>query len=273
MCRHAPTTAADLTHKRRWPAEVQAAIDRFKRRFGDEVSGLAAEVADRYAAPGPSDVVTVVSSTVSERRERLTAILTDGMIDGAEAGRRMSSRRFDLDIDFDVVPQSTIDELEDVIDEAGDDIFATLGEGIQSDIESAIEAGDDVDTIAERLRSRSYADRLDRRHTQTHARTLVQGASERGNHSAMQEAPGVVGERWHYTSDGRARETHIEAGGQIAPVDGPFVVGGARLRHPGDPQAPIGEIANCRCYATPVFEDDLSEDELAQLRAGNRLNT
>ena len=56
------------------------------------------------------------------------------------------------------------------------------------------------------------------------------------------------------------------------PVDGTFIVGGERLMHPGDPGAVIEEIANCRCYATPVFADDLTQDDLAQLRAGQRLN-
>jgi Phage Mu protein F like protein. len=101
----------------------------------------------------------------------------------------------------------------------------------------------------------------------------VQSASERGNLSAMQDAPGVVGKRWNTTLDGRARRTHRDADGQIAPIDGQFDVGGSTLRHPGDPTAELEEIANCRCFSSPVFESDLTDEELAELQAGNIIYT
>jgi hypothetical protein len=88
----------------------------------------------------------------------------------------------------------------------------------------------------------------------------------------MDAAPGVIGERWNATNDGRARDTHLAAEGQISPVNSSFIVGGVRLAHPGDPEGPLREIANCRCYSTPVFADELTDSEVAQLRAGQRLN-
>jgi len=269
---HTPTTSEGLFQKRRFPAEVQAAIERFSREFNGELSGLAADVADRYSDPSPSNVQTVVDQVLADRRRDMTVVIEEGMIDGVESGRRMASRRFGLDIAFDVVPERAIAAVESVVDDLEGDIFETLSDGITSDMEGWLDEGLGVDDIASNLRSRDYAETLDRRHTQTHARTLVQSASEKGNHTAMEDAPGVIGERWNVTSDGRERDTHADADGQIVPVDGTFRVGGARLEHPGDPTGPIEEIGNCRCYATPVFEDDLTPEELAQLRAGQRLN-
>lgn len=269
---HTATTAADLVHKRRFPAEVQAAIDRFEREFNGELSGLSAEVADRFASPGPSDVQTVVERTLADRRVDMTTVIRDGMLDGVESGRRMASRRFGLDIAFDVIPQSAIDAVESTVDELEGDIFQTLGDGLTSDMEGWLEDGLTSDDIASNLRSREYADRLDRRHTQTHARTLVQSASEKGNDTAIQESS-AVGKRWNVTSDGRERVAHDDADGQIVPASGTFLVGGERLQHPGDPNGSIENIANCRCFETAVFEDELTEDELAALRGGQRLNT
>ena len=258
-------------HKRRFPAEVQSAIDRFQERFNGELSGLSAEVADRFASPGPSDVETVVEQVLADRRVDMTTVIREGMIDGVESGRRMASRRFGLDIAFDVVPQSAIDAVESTVDELEGDIFETLGDGLTSDMEGWLEDGLTSDDIAANLRSREYAETLDRRHTQTHARTLVQSASEKGNDTAIQDSSAVAKE-WNVTADGRERDAHADADGQIVPADGTFLVDGERLEHPGDPNGSIENIANCRCYQTALFEDDLTEDELAQLRAGQRLN-
>ena len=258
-------------HKRRFPAEVQAAIDRFQERFNGELSGLSAEVADRFASPGPSDVETVVEQVLADRRVDMTTVIREGMIDGVESGRRMASRRFGLDIAFDVVPQSAIDAVESTVDELEGDIFATLADGLASDMEGWLEEGLTSDDIAANLRSREYAETLDRRHTQTHARTLVQSASEKGNDTAIQDSSAVAKE-WNVTADGRERVAHAEADGQIVPADGTFLVDGERLEHPGDPNGSIENIANCRCYQTAAFESDLTDDEVAQLRAGQRLN-
>jgi hypothetical protein len=52
---------------------------------------------------------------------------------------------------------------------------------------------------------------------------------------------------WRAILDERTRDSHWEADGQIAPLGGTFTVGGAQMGFPGDPRAPIREVANCRC--------------------------
>ena len=272
MTTHTRTTAADLVHKRRWPAEVESAMEQFRRQFGDVLDNIRESMRERIVEAGPTDAEQVADLVIAEHGDSVRTTLREGGRSGVDAGRRMASRRFGLDIDFEQEPTSAIEAVEEFVEEFEDDSLDEMAARVGSDLEGWLEDGLGVDEIADEIMSSGYADQLDRRHAQTHARTLVQGATERGNHHAMQEAPGVIGERWNVTNDGRARDTHIEAGGQIVPVDGTFAVGGERLEHPGDPGAAIEEIANCRCYATPVFEDDLSEDEVATLRAGNRLN-
>lgn len=53
---------------------------------------------------------------------------------------------------------------------------------------------------------------------------------------------------WSATGDSRVRHTHRILDGQKVPLDGTFLSpSGARLRFPGDPNAPAAEIINCRC--------------------------
>lgn len=56
---------------------------------------------------------------------------------------------------------------------------------------------------------------------------------------------------WIDAGDGRVRETHAAADGQIVPFDGSFEVGGYLMPKPrdGSQGAPLSETARCRCVA------------------------
>lgn len=58
--------------------------------------------------------------------------------------------------------------------------------------------------------------------------------------------------RWDTVMDGKERETHGEANGQIALIGELFEVGGALMMHPCDDSlgAGVDEIVNCRCSCT-----------------------
>jgi hypothetical protein len=56
---------------------------------------------------------------------------------------------------------------------------------------------------------------------------------------------------WHTAKprDKRARESHTPMDRQVAKFGQPFITGnGVAIRFPGDPDAPIEETANCRCW-------------------------
>lgn len=60
-----------------------------------------------------------------------------------------------------------------------------------------------------------------------------------------------VNKTWRDMDDGRVRATHRRVDGTTLPENGIFIVGGSRLRFPGDASlgAAIGEIINCRCFS------------------------
>ena len=45
--------------------------------------------------------------------------------------------------------------------------------------------------------------------------------------------------QWSTVIDGRERETHAAANGQVVGIDDPFRIGGASWHHPGDPHLPV----------------------------------
>lgn len=77
--------------------------------------------------------------------------------------------------------------------------------------------------------------------------------------------------RWVTAEDERVRPTHVEANGQTVPLDTPFVVGGATLRYPGDPQGPDAEVINCRCTQVYVEESGIEETTRPSRRVGDLL--
>lgn len=268
-----PITRRFLLEKRNWPREVQAAIDDFEQEFGALTERMRDRLADAVIARDinpEGDVNAAVRRVLSEDAEEFRAVLAEGAENGAEAGRRMASRRFGLDIDFSTVPPRTLETLTDFVDDVNEDVLDTVGDGVERVLRDRFEEGIPRDDIADIMRT-ELDNELGEAAAQRHARTLVHGASERGNHSAIEDSSAIA-EEWVAVSDGRTRETHVEADGQIVPIDGHFEVGGERLLHPGDPEGPIEEVAMCRCVAVPRFREDLSDEEIAAIRAGQRLN-
>jgi hypothetical protein len=274
-----PITRRQLLGKRRFPAEVQGALERFKDSFGALAAREKERIADAVIARDitpTGDINAAVRRVVGENTEEFRAVFAEGARDGGEAGRRMASRRFGLDItDFDQLPDRTISELDDFVDDVNPEIIDNLADGSADRISGWFEEGLTRDDVADRIRG-ELDDELGDAAVETHARTIVQGASERGNHSAIRDSS-AIGEKWLATSDGKTRESHINADGQIVPVEGTFLLsdpeeGESRLEHPGDPTGPLHEILRCRCSMRPAFAESLTDDEAAQLRAGQRLN-
>lgn len=121
------------------------------------------------------------------------------------------------------------------------------GEHLRADVSATISKGvaegmsiDDLTT--------SLADKasLSEKRARAIARTEAVAAANGGTLQAW-KAAGVVTKQWLATSDPRTRETHLNANGQRASVEGLFNVGGFDAEYPGDPRLPVQERANCRC--------------------------
>ena len=82
------------------------------------------------------------------------------------------------------------------------------------------------------------------------ARTATTSAENGGRLDTFKQAEQMgipIKKQWRATHDGRTREEHILADGQIVGVDEPFIVGGEELMKPGDDSGSGWNIYNCRC--------------------------
>lgn len=94
---------------------------------------------------------------------------------------------------------------------------------------------------------------------ETIARTEMQRAFNLATHSQQLEQadriPGLL-KTWSATADTRTRQSHLRAHAQYRnspiPVKEPFIVGGAKLMYPGDPNGPPQETINCRCTSDTI---------------------
>ena len=79
------------------------------------------------------------------------------------------------------------------------------------------------------------------------ARTETHAAANTASNALAAER-GMQWKMWSAANQpGRTRPSHAAASGQVRKINKPFLVGGALLRFPGDPNAPVREIVNCRC--------------------------
>jgi len=69
---------------------------------------------------------------------------------------------------------------------------------------------------------------------------------------APSRAKKAIKKTWDTVGDSKVREAHLVADGQEQLISDPFIVGGEKLRWPGDTSlgASLGNIINCRCGAS-----------------------
>jgi len=131
----------------------------------------------------------------------------------------------------------------------------TLLGRVRASLSQGVSAGDTISQLRARIGhvfdvSQSAAKTL------TWARTEVSGLFN-GVRDQMFRAHGVEDQEWTTAGDEIVRPDHQVFGGKGAlPIDHDYLgdVGRSdgRLRHPGDVEAPVDEIINCRCVAVPA---------------------
>ena len=135
-------------------------------------------------------------------------------------------------------------------DDVWDAVRAQLAEGIQK--------GESVAEIAARVRDTTG---VTTPKALTIARTEVHAAHEAGSFEQALYVDPHARKEWLATKDERTRPSHREAAGQSRRIGDTFMVGGTTLRFPGDPLGEAGEVINCRCTSTYIFDmiDSMSD--------------
>lgn len=117
---------------------------------------------------------------------------------------------------------------------------------VKEQIESGILAGEGEAYLSKKILS--VAGRLAAFRAQTIARTEVgQAAAEAEQKSINELGLEIKSKEWVNSGLDNSRETHVEADGQVKPIDQPFDVGADQLMYARDPNGSAEEGINCQC--------------------------
>lgn len=127
---------------------------------------------------------------------------------------------------------------------------------------SASEGGEPLTAEQIETMAKSYTNRALRFRAEAIARTEAQTALHESQQQAMEQAveTGLFNQTdikfiWRTSHDSRVRDSHIAMDGQVKKMGEPFISGlGNLLEYPGDPNAPVEDVINCRCFREPVVD-------------------
>jgi HK97 family phage portal protein len=207
------------------------------------------------AAQEPIDVEQLFSR---EFWETETAEMAVGLYeDVAAAGVTRLSIAYG--IDFDLAAQWVQDFVWARANQLSGQVTQTTYEAIRAALNEGVMAGESIDDIADRIRSlftQTYANRAE-----TVARTEVISAYNGAATLGATQLPSdvVAAQEWIATRDGRTREEHAGADGQIVAIGTAFDIGGTAMAYPGDPNGGAGNVVNCRCTVAFLTPDEFAE--------------
>ena len=130
----------------------------------------------------------------------------------------------------------------------------TTFEALKSSLQEGLTDGDTMAELEDRVKA-VFQTATDSR-AETIALTETTSAVNGGRMAAMVQAK-VQKKGWQLGMNENHRATHIRAAMDYKdgiPIDQAFMVGGAALQFPGDPDGPAQEVINCRCFTFAVIE-------------------
>ena len=135
----------------------------------------------------------------------------------------------------------------------------TTKDVLQNLIGNAIEQGQGTEALGRAIREEF--DGMARVRGLRIARTEMTDTINEATQAAL-HAEGAQAQEWSTVIDGRERDTHHEANGQIVGINELFKVGGDSARYPGDDNLPPESRINCRCT---ILAAGLPEDRRREL--------
>jgi 2'-5' RNA ligase len=140
------------------------------------------------------------------------------------------------------------DQVRTQLDAVGD----RLSERAVTSLREGIELGETQDELKQRMLAVFSEDGTQLGDGRAN-RIAMTSATSAFNAGVLAAAQAITGpdrplvKQWVARRDTKVREAHHDANGQLQLLDDPFDVAGVPMQFPGDPTAPIGLLANCRC--------------------------
>lgn len=131
-----------------------------------------------------------------------------------------------------------------------DEVNATTIQALRDTLEEGLADGEGLGELGDRISD--VFDIARGLRTETIARTEVGSALNFGRNAEM-GLQGVESKRWLCIYS-NSREAHIEADLQTVGINSTFEVDGEDLEYPQDPAGSAGNVINCQCSVSPVFD-------------------
>lgn len=126
---------------------------------------------------------------------------------------------------------------------------------LETQLLQGIMQGDSIPNIARRIKAvtqRNLKDAIRIARTET---TRVEASARSSVGDKGKKLGFEMLKQWVATSDERTRDAHVEADGQIVAQDDYFIVGGEKLKYPGDVAGSPENVINCRCTIINIIND------------------
>ena len=247
-------------------------LRKIEKHFRENPSITSAESGDAAQIPGQPSSLAVRLTFDKElfASELLAALREDQEAALGTAGQQLFDE-IGKDSVWRIPPQ---DALRFVQDRAN--LLANVPDEVHAEIMQSIEQGLQHGESRKELMARISAafDEIGRSRAETIANTETAAAFNYARDKAMREA-GVTHKKWLHSQSPLIKEprpTHLEADGQIQPIDDPFDVGGVQFMRPADDSLGAGpeDIINCHCVAIPVEAPIQSGDKPGHEFHGNQ---
>jgi len=231
-------------------------LRKIEKHFRDNPALTSAESGDVPSIPGQPSSLAV---RLAFDKELLSAELLAALREDQESALGTAGQQL-----FDEIGKDSVwrlpsqDAIQFVQDRAN--LLAHVPDEVHAEIMQSIEQGLQHGESRKELMARISAvfDEIGRGRAETIANTETAAAFNYARDKAMREA-GVTHKKWLHSQSPLIQEprpTHLEADGQVQPIDDPFDVGGVQFMRPADDSLGAGpeDIINCHCVAIPVEE-------------------
>jgi hypothetical protein len=205
----------------------------------------------------PTEPATSLAARLTFDKELLSSELLAALREDQESALSTAGQQL-----FDEIGKDSVwrlpsqDAIQFVQDRAN--LLANVPDEVHTEIMQSIEQGLQAGESRKELMARISAafDEIGRSRAETIANTETAAAFNYSRDKAMREA-GVTHKKWLHSQSPLIKEprpTHLEADGQVQPIDEPFDVGGVQFMRPADDSLGAGpeDIINCHCVAIPV---------------------
>jgi len=174
----------------------------------------------------------------------------------------------DKEVAFQVLSGRTTRWIEGWASELAELLKLNTHEALERELIQAIEAGESIDKVEERLKDMPQ---FDRKRARTVARTEILTASSHANWESFVQSPAVQRKKWKHSGAKKntPRITHIAMDGVEVGVDELFKVDGESGQYPRDVSFSAKNRVNCGCVVGPVINEDiigLSKEEKEAIR-------